>query len=258
DQGIALWDLTARQCLSTLPSRGKIASIAFSPAGELLAWATSCGLLEVRSRKEPRHVVRRESWPRDHAAPAHVVFSPDGKWIGTTYCNNGSRSVVFPYDGVHVLLVPVSQRPVDTSPVFGLAPDGYGLLSQLAFSPDGSRLAVGSFDRTILIFNPKARYRVMQLHQGQKVHYVAFSPDGKTLAAGNPRGLVKLWDAATGRKLLTLKGQAKPLRALSYSPDGKVLVTAGGEGIVTFWDVQTGRSRTAFDWGIGEVLSVCF
>jgi WD40 repeat protein len=98
----------------------------------------------------------------------------------------------------------------------------------------------------------------MVLNQGMKAHYIAFSPDSTTLASGSPQGLVKVWDATTGRKRSTLKGQATPLFALCYSPDGRTIATAGGEGTVAFWDVATSRSRTALDWGIGAVHAVAF
>jgi eukaryotic-like serine/threonine-protein kinase len=259
ERGIALWDLAARENRPVLGGQGcTITSIAFSSDGELLASANSAGSLWVWSVKEPRSLARQMRWERGPAhSPGHVVFSPDSKWLATTLDDVGE--VIRSARRRHAVnLLPVAKRPVDRSPVASFWTGHHAELTHLAYSPDGTRLAAGSFDRSVSIWDVSSRDRVALLFHGQKVHYLAFSSDGRTLAAGNPQGLVKLWDAATGRKLLTLKGQAKPLRALCYSPDGKVIVTAGGEGVVTFWDVQTGKSRTAFDWGIGEVFSVAF
>jgi WD40 repeat protein len=86
----------------------------------------------------------------------------------------------------------------------------------------------------------------------------AYSPDGATLATASPDGLVRVWDAETGRQRLHLKRRAKPLHAITYSPDGRTIAGASGTGTVTLWDVRTGRSREAFDWGIGAVRSVAF
>src|SRR5262249_49788444 len=58
---------------------------------------------------------------------------------------------------------------------------------------------------------------------------LAFSPDSKTLATGHegrPDGAVMLWDAATGKKLRSLKGGGVP-RTLAFSRGGKTLAAAG-------------------------------
>src|SRR5262249_31387991 len=102
----------------------------------------------------------------------------------------------------------------------------YGETSCLTFSPDAQWLATGSFDRTVHLHQLQGD-ELWVLTQGKKVHYLAFSPDGRTIAAGSPGGLVKIWDATTGSKRSTLKGQASPLHALCYSPDGRVVATAG-------------------------------
>ena len=61
----------------------------------------------------------------------------------------------------------------------------------------------------------------------------------KRLATGSWDRTVKLWDAATGQELLTLKGHSRSVESVAFSPDGKQLATGSNDGIVRLWDVAT-------------------
>ena len=56
-----------------------------------------------------------------------------------------------------------------------------------------------------------------------------FSPDGKLLATGSADSQVKLWEAATGREVRTLKGHAEEVQCVRFSPDGTTLATCSGK-----------------------------
>ncbi|MGO9469030.1 MAG: protein kinase domain-containing protein, partial [Isosphaeraceae bacterium] len=73
-----------------------------------------------------------------------------------------------------------------------------------------------------------------------EVSHVAFSPDGKRLAAAT-YPMVKVWDAETGKKILTLGGYTQILVSVAYSPDGKRLASASPDGTVKVLDAETGR-----------------
>jgi WD40 repeat protein len=68
---------------------------------------------------------------------------------------------------------------------------------------------------------------------------VTFSPDGKRLATGSFDHTVKLWDAATGQELLTLKGHSVAVFSVAFSPDGKRLATGSFDPPVKLWDAAT-------------------
>ena len=70
---------------------------------------------------------------------------------------------------------------------------------------------------------------------------MSFSPDGKRLASASGDQTLKLWDAATGQELLTLKGHTGEVTGVSFSPDGKRLASASDDQTLKLWDVATGQ-----------------
>jgi WD40 repeat protein len=69
---------------------------------------------------------------------------------------------------------------------------------------------------------------------------VDFTPDGRIMATGGEEGLAKLWDVATHREIVRLKGHPKSVHGIAISPDGGRLATGGGGAeAIKLWDIQT-------------------
>ena len=121
---------------------------------------------------------------------------------------------------------------------------GKGRVSQIAYSADGSRLAVAS---TIGIwFYDTATYREVALFTKHTSIFtcVAFSPDGETLASGTWDGMIHLWDADSGGHVRTLELPSdhgvSSVDGVVYSPDGGTLASSSSLGKIHLWDLATG------------------
>ncbi|REG27009.1 WD40 repeat protein [Archangium gephyra] len=70
---------------------------------------------------------------------------------------------------------------------------------------------------------------------------VGFHPDGSRIITSNSEGLARIWDVASGRPLVTLKGHTGPVRSARFDSAGARAATAGQDGLARVWDVASGK-----------------
>ncbi len=87
---------------------------------------------------------------------------------------------------------------------------------------------------------------------------VAFSPDSKLLATGGTDGVVRCWDVANGKELLTCKGHSSWVGSVAFSPDGKTLASGSADQTVKLWDCHSGECLRTWQGHSDLVRSVAF
>ena len=110
----------------------------------------------------------------------------------------------------------------------------------LAFSADGTRLASGSKDTAVRLWDAVGTQApiVLQQHIGW-INALAFSPDGSMLASGDTDTAVHVWDTTSGALLTTFRGHLSGIVALRFSPDSRTLASGSVDGTVRFWSIET-------------------
>lgn len=246
DNSLVFFDSATGQDLLTM--RADAHRFALSPDGKRLVSASRNGTLRIWDAEKGQQLLE---FPAHKARIDAVAFSPDGKHIASgghdralKIWDAATGAEAHSFEGV-------------TQPI-----------TSLAYSPNGKQLLAGGEQNVLMLWDtvsgkPLVTFKEDKSGDASFVSGIAFNTTGARVVTTtchhiNTRvpGAPKVWDAATGELLFTLKGHTDQVRCVAFSPDNQRIVSAGSDQTVRVWDAATGRQTLALPVSVDNVDSV--
>lgn len=267
---VRLWNLNTGEERMSFNPHGAVASVEFSPNGEKLltaGWDHTARIWNLKTGLAEQKLLGQHNDDINHA-----VFSPDGRKVLTasddttavlwnlqsgqpelTLRGHGKRvnSAAFSRNGRWILTASDDRTARIWDAKSGeecLVIRGHDWAVQSAeFSRDAKRVITASDDNTARIWqltrsektDGTTRWNAEQqwVLKGHSAAVVAggFSPDGRRVITGSRDDTALIWDAETGKELLTLRSHTQDVTSARFSDDGRHVLTGSRDGTAVLW-----------------------
>ena len=207
-----------------------------------------------------------------------ACFSPDGRKVLTAESTNKRRAVYS--DSGQMISMSNSSGGIEQATFVRVydAATGKELLKlrhrgeilRAEFSPDGRRILASGTSNTypnkeIKMWDAENGALWFAVESNNSESAACCAPDGNTIVVFNSYPGIRIYDAASGKKLADASGsdvwinnrQLRHVGPSPFSPDGKTFLAFGKDGLGVL-DVQTGKQLVTFGNLLGAVRSAVF
>ena len=137
------------------------------------------------------------------------------------------------------------------------------VVTALAYSPDGSTLAVSGFREILLYDTTNFERKARLVGKAHRIESLMYTADGRILgmAGGSPAqfGEVQLWDTTTNTLIKAMRSSYDTVYGLSFSPDASRVAFGCSDQTVRILSVEDEKELIKFDnhsdWVFGTIFS---
>jgi len=232
-----VWDVDTGQSMYSLSAHRpqEARCVAWSPDNRQFASCGSDRLVKIWEASSGKLLHEF----KEHGKLASVCWSPDGRWFASA---DWKRHVKIRSTDSWQTEWEINADPAS------VGRGGAGGTYTIAWSRDSQQLASVNASGQIAVWNLLEENEVQQAWcveaHTSTIRSIAWSPDRKRIATGSEDRSAKIWDAATGRELLTLEGYNNMVTAVVWSPDGRRLASTDSVSM-RIWDATDAYENPA-------------
>jgi WD40 repeat protein len=121
------------------------------------------------------------------------------------------------------------------------------------FNPDGTKIASGSGDGFIIIYDAHSGKVLNKFDCTTIVNCLDFLSDGNHVVCGLINSTLQIWNMKMEKRVKVLMGHNNSVYSCTASPDGAIIVSGDGSGVIRIWDRATGKCKQIWKEHEGNV-----